>query len=92
MLLKIYSLTFQAACFSSLMTGILWTKSWTISLFERGRLNIKFWKLLGFRAYDDNSMTSESCEKKSKIDWKNNEENKPTYENQRALKKLYWKL
>ncbi len=41
-----------------------------------------------FRAYEDTSVASETTEKKPKIDWKNKEENKPSYENQRKLKKL----
>ena len=41
-----------------------------------------------FRAYEDPSMASDPPEKKPKSDWKNKEENKPSYENQRALKKL----
>ncbi|MBL6665966.1 MAG: ABC-F family ATP-binding cassette domain-containing protein [Flavobacteriaceae bacterium] len=41
-----------------------------------------------FRVYEDPSMASDPPEKKPKSDWKNKEENKPSYENQRALKKL----
>jgi ATP-binding cassette subfamily F protein uup len=41
-----------------------------------------------FRAYEDTSVATETTEKKPKTDWKNKEENKPSYENQRRLKKL----
>ncbi len=41
-----------------------------------------------FRAYEDTSVASETTEKKPKTDWKNKEENKPSSENQRKLKKL----
>ena len=41
-----------------------------------------------FRAYEDTSVASETTEKKPKTDWKNKEKNKPSYENQRKLKKL----
>jgi len=45
-----------------------------------------------FRVYEDPSMASDPPEKKPKSDWKNKEENKPSYENQRALKKLETKI
>jgi len=46
-----------------------------------------------FRAYEDTpSFTNETPDKKPKTDWKNKEENKPTYENQRALNKLETKI
>lgn len=46
-----------------------------------------------FRAYEDTpSFTNETPDKKPKTDWKNKEENKPTYETQRALNKLETKI
>ena len=46
-----------------------------------------------FRAYEDTpSFTNETSDKKPKTDWKNKEENKPTYETQRALNKLETKI
>ena len=46
-----------------------------------------------FRAYEDTpSFTNETPDKKPKTDWKNMEENKPTYETQRALNKLETKI
>ena len=41
-----------------------------------------------FKAYEDTSVASETTEKKPKTDWKNKEENKPSFEKQRKLKKL----
>ena len=41
-----------------------------------------------FRAYDGLTTTSETPKKKVKADWKNKTENKPSNEEQRALKKL----
>jgi ATP-binding cassette subfamily F protein uup len=41
-----------------------------------------------FRAYEGLSSESETSEKKSKTDWKNNTVNKATYQDQRLLKKL----
>jgi ATP-binding cassette subfamily F protein uup len=41
-----------------------------------------------FRSYEDTSVAFETREKKPKTDWKNKEENKPSYETQRMLKKL----
>ncbi|MDG2387412.1 MAG: ABC-F family ATP-binding cassette domain-containing protein [Flavobacteriaceae bacterium] len=41
-----------------------------------------------FRTYDQSSSQSETTEKKQKVDWKNKEQNKPSYEAQKVLKKL----
>ena len=41
-----------------------------------------------FRAYEGLSSESETSEKKSKTDWKNNTVNKASYQDQRLLKKL----
>ena len=45
-----------------------------------------------FRAYEDTSVTSVSIEKKSKIDWKDNAENKSTNKIKFTLKKLETKI